>query len=132
MTDSVGQNVRLGVVLLGLNILVSVAAHLILKAGMDQIDVNQPTLSMEYALLFLSPLIVGGLALYGSGTLLWLFCLRHLDLSLAYPLGTLQYAFIFFGAWFFFDENLSLLRITGTAIIVLGVIVIAASRTEST
>ena len=98
---------------------------------MDQIDVQQPSFSLQYGLQLLSPWIVGGLFLYGSGTLLWLFCLRHLDLSLAYPLGTLQYAFIFLGAWFFFDENLSLQRMIGTAIIVLGVVIIAATRAES-
>ncbi|MEL7339624.1 MAG: multidrug resistance protein, partial [Bacteroidota bacterium] len=55
----------------------------------------------------------------------WLLCLTKLDLSFAYPAGTLQYLFIFMGAWWWFDENISLLRIAGLVVIVIGVIVLA-------
>ena len=107
------RDFRIGLVYLMIDILVSVSAQLLLKKGMLELGEFSFSEGGTYLLSMLNPMIIGGLVLYACGTVGWLLCLTKLDLSFAYPAGTLQYLFIFMGAWWWFDENISLLRIAG-------------------
>ena len=65
--------------------------------------------------------ILGGLALYGLGTVLWLAVLSRAELSQAYPFVGLSFVLTaIFGA-ILFHEPLSPSRIAGIAAIVIGV-----------
>ena len=73
------------------------------------------------------PYVLTGFALYGVASALWLRVLSELELSLAYPIVSLSYAFsLIAGKWLFHDE-LSLIRITGVALIILGAFVVSRS-----
>lgn len=113
------------------NLLVSVAAQFLLKRGMLDLGEFQLSEGVLYLLQMLNPLIIGGLGLYAAGTVLWLLCLRKLDLSFAYPAGTLQYLLIFAGAWLWFDETISVLRIAGMLVICVGVFFLALDLKKS-
>lgn len=71
--------------------------------------------------LFLSPYIVSGLFLYGLATVLWLFILTRVPLSVAYPIQSLAYIFAVFGAYFVFNEPLTTPKIIGVLLIMAGV-----------
>lgn len=71
--------------------------------------------------LMLSPYIVTGLTMYGFATVLWLFILTRVPLSVAYPIQSLAYVFAVFGAYFIFNEPLSLMKILGVLMIMIGV-----------
>ncbi len=116
----------LGVTFLVLNILISVASQFVLKAAMSQmgpLDAAPDTVS--YILGLINVKIIGGLFLYGLGTIIWLLCLSKLDLSFAYPAATLQYVLIFIGAYFLFHEQINVTRIIGLIVVCFGVVVMS-------
>ncbi|PSR13194.1 MAG: 4-amino-4-deoxy-L-arabinose transferase [Bacteroidetes bacterium] len=120
-------DITLGLLYLGVDILVSVAAQLVLKNAMLRLgafDAGAGWLNYV-ATMALDVEVIGGLSLYGSGMILWILCLSKLDLSLAYPIGTLQYILIFVGAWWLFDEQISPLRLTGMLVICLGAFIMS-------
>jgi len=72
-----------------------------------------------------SPLVLLGLALYGVGTLLWLFALRQLDLSLAYPFVAMSFVMVAGSGMLFLGEPVQPTRLIGLGLIVLGLLVMA-------
>ena len=75
----------------------------------------------------LSPWVLGGLAMYGLGTVLWLGVLSRAELSQAYPFVGLSFVLTaIFGAVLFHDA-FSPSRIAGIAAIVVGVWLVGRS-----
>lgn len=108
-------------VLLVLNILFLVAGQIVWKMGLN----GQGGLQLNNILtVMLSPLILLGIALYGIATILWLFVLSRLPLSVAYPMQSLAYVLGLIVAWWIFGEAIPLNRWIGAGIIVAGVMVI--------
>lgn len=68
-----------------------------------------------------------GLFLYGVSTVLWILALRKVDLSYAYPMVSLGYAFVFVASYFFFHEPISWLRLGGLILILAGIVMVAKS-----
>jgi drug/metabolite transporter (DMT)-like permease len=74
-----------------------------------------------------NPFVIGGLCVYGLSTLFWLTALSRVPLSYAYPFISLNLLVIMLVSWGLFGEQLSWLRIVGTLIIGIGVILLARS-----
>jgi multidrug transporter EmrE-like cation transporter len=72
-----------------------------------------------------SPGILGGLALYGIGTLLWLNALAKIELSQAYPFVGLGFVLTAFLGYVIFNDALSPIRLTGTAVVIAGIVLVA-------
>ena len=70
-----------------------------------------------------SPALLAGLLLYAATTVLWVFILRSVPLTLAYSVYALAFVFVPLLAYFVFDEPLTLNTLLGAALIVAGVIV---------
>jgi drug/metabolite transporter (DMT)-like permease len=63
-------------------------------------------------------------ALYAGATLLWIYLLRFVELSRAYPVMAVSFVIVpFLSAWFFGDR-LSEIYFVGVLLITIGVIVI--------
>ncbi|MFK7925763.1 MAG: multidrug resistance protein [Bacteroidia bacterium] len=131
LTLDKSQDFKIGIAALLIDIIISVAAQLLLKRGMMELGEFELSGGLTYLISMLNLKIIGGLILYAFGTVGWLFCLTKLDLSFAYPAGTLQYLFIFMGAWFWFGESISPLRIAGLLVICIGVVVLALDLKKS-
>ena len=106
----------------------SAVAQVLFKYGMSSAAVREagstPDLIRSVAL---SPGILGGLGLYGLGTVLWLGVLSRAELSQAYPFVGLSFVLTaIFGAVLFHDV-LSPSRIAGIAAIVAGVWLVGRS-----
>lgn len=113
--------------------LVAVAAILMsfgslgLRASIDAIggfgsDVS--TIYKDIFALILNPIFLLGLALYGSGTLIWMRVLATEPLSIGYPiLMSIAFISITLGAALFFREAISPLRLIGMVVIVVGVVI---------
>ena len=69
--------------------------------------------------------VVSGLFIYVLGTLFWLVALSRVELSFAYPFASLSYLVMLAASWGLFHENISLLRLIGTLVIVFGVLIIS-------
>lgn len=115
-----------GIFYLILDILISVVAQLVLKHAMHNLgSIPEEAPLTDYLLNMISFPVIAGLALYGLGIVFWILCLTKLDLSFAYPAGTMQYFLIFIGAWILFDEQINFLRIAGALVIIAGVVVMS-------
>jgi drug/metabolite transporter (DMT)-like permease len=72
---------------------------------------------------FLSPTMILALMLYGLTTILWVFVLRSVPLSAAYPIYALVFVLVPVAAHFLLGEALSWNTVIGGAIIMLGVVI---------
>ena len=75
----------------------------------------------------LSPGVLGGLAMYGLGTVLWLAVLARTELSLAYPFVGLSFVLTAIFGVILFQEAMTMSRLAGIASIVLGVYLVGRS-----
>ncbi len=63
--------------------------------------------------------------LFGTGSVLWLYIVKHYPLSVAYPMISLSYVFGMLAAITFFHEEVSTLKWIGVGFIMLGCCLIA-------
>jgi len=66
-----------------------------------------------------------GLACYGVSLLMWFYVLSHMELSRAFPLVSIAYVITLLMGYFFLNEPLSVYKIVGIALIIVGVIFVA-------
>lgn len=81
-----------------------------------------PTASL--AGLVRQPAFFAALLLYGASTLLWVWILTRVPLSLAYPVVALGMILVPLIGWYFFGERLSAAYWIGAILIVAGMLVI--------
>ena len=74
-----------------------------------------------------NPFVILGLAVYVGSTVFWLVVLSRVDLSYAYPFASLSYVVMLTFSWLIFKENITSLRLLGSLVIMLGVLLISRS-----
>lgn len=62
------------------------------------------------------------------GLIAWLFALAEGDLSLVFPLGSIQYILILFLAHFMLGEKIDKMKLIGTLLVVAGIVLIAITH----
>lgn len=87
---------------------------------------NQAALPGVLAMLLL-PGVIAGLLTYGVSTVLWLFALKRLELSLAYPFVAVGIVLTTLAGAMLFNETVSPIRILGVGLICLGVTLVGQS-----
>lgn len=77
--------------------------------------------------LSIKTLVVGGIALgiYGFATLVWIYLLRSVALSKAYPFMALSFVLVPIAAYYFYGETVAPAYYIGLFFIMSGIIVIA-------
>ncbi|ATA61465.1 EamA family transporter [Geobacillus stearothermophilus] len=110
---------------IGLNTVLLVTGQFLWKYGMMHRSFEPDVLSIIK--LLLSPWILLGLIIYGAATVVWLFILSRVPLSIAYPLQSTAYVLAVVGAYVLFGEPLSWVKIAGVILIMLGVSLIGVS-----
>lgn len=113
-----------------ISVLGGALGQILLKKGMS--SMGPLTLSVDQALTILwkmvtNPYVILGLGVYLLGTVFWLTALSRVDLSYAYPFASISYVIMLLASWQLFDENISLLRLVGSVVIIFGVILISRS-----
>ena len=111
--------------------LMSTTGQLSLKYGMNQIGAFAFSPDAILAIIphvALNPFILLGFAGFMGGSVVWLAVLSRVPLSLAYPVLALNYLIIVVEAWLILKEDVSLGRVLGVAVIVIGVIVVGLSE----
>ena len=61
------------------------------------------------------------------GLVIWLFALARADLSLVFPIGSIQYVLILFAANIFLGEKIDRMKLAGTLLVISGIILITLS-----
>ena len=117
-----------GLILTG--VLLNAVAQLALKASVRDIGEIGLALSGSGGValrLLAEPWLWVGLFCYGISVVIWILALSRVDVSIAYPMLSIGYVVNAIAAWAWFGEALTLMRLGGIGIIVLGVFVLARS-----
>lgn len=105
-----------------------IVGQVMLKQGMTVMGPLSVSLSSVPQIVWkmvTSPMVIGGLAVYGFGTFFWLVTLSRLELSFVYPFISLNQVIVFFIAWFVLREEVSPMRAFGVVVICAGMLLIA-------
>jgi multidrug transporter EmrE-like cation transporter len=114
-----------GFVLLLLTALLMAVANLLIKNGIVQAGGFSLSLLALFRLLR-QPALVVGMLLTGIAALLWFRILASQKLSTCYPLFvSLNYSFITLGAFYFLHEKLSIQKLVGLVVIIIGITSVA-------
>ncbi|MDR5756943.1 EamA family transporter [Caballeronia sp. LZ035] len=103
-------------------------AQLLLKAGVNAVGHFDftPANIVPVGLKIATQLpIIGGLSCYVLSVVVWIVGLSRVDVSIAYPMLSLGYVVNAFAAWYLFGEVMSMQRLIGIGIILVGVVVLA-------
>lgn len=117
--------------LLLIAICLTVTGEVLLKLGMNAVraDVGAFTASLPVLLrTFTDWRVVLGFALIFGGALFWLGVISRADFSFAYPLLALSYVVALIPARFIIGEQVTLNRVLGALVVVVGAIIIGWER----
>ncbi|WP_118178917.1 SMR family transporter [Paraburkholderia phosphatilytica] len=113
-----------------LGVALNACAQLLLKAGVNAVGHFEFTraniLPIGFKIAMQLP-IMGGLACYVVSVGVWIVGLSRVDVSIAYPMLSLGYVVNAIAAWYLFGEVLSVQRLIGIGIILVGVFILARS-----
>lgn len=102
-------------------------SNLLIKTGAVKIG-NFPTVWGQFPRylweLITNWFLVGGLALFGAGFVLWVFILNKVQLSTAAPIMSFSYIFVTIFSYFLFKEPITGIKILGVMSILTGVVLI--------
>ncbi len=76
--------------------------------------------------LLVDPYLIAAFAIYGVGTIVWIYVLKSVPLSVAYPFMALTFCAVPLLAWYLLGETLSLRYAVGALLIVAGLLVVNA------
>ncbi|CUH65517.1 Undecaprenyl phosphate-aminoarabinose flippase subunit ArnF [Thalassovita gelatinovora] len=108
------------------SVILSAMAQTSFKHGVSRVVFSETAgLVMKVMGMLFSPFVLLGLALYGVSVVLWLFALRQLDLSLAYPFVSISFVLVVMSGILVLGEPANPTRLTGIGLIVLGLLVMA-------
>jgi len=116
--------------LLMTGVLLNAGAQLLLKAGTNSVGVfafSRDNIVPIGWKLATEPHIIGGLGCYVISVVVWIMALSRVEVSVAYPLLSVGYVVNAIAAWYLFGEAVTPMRLTGIAIIIVGVWLVARS-----
>lgn len=109
----------------------NVTANILLKTGVGKIggiSGDKTKLLIELTKAAINPFILCGITLYGLSFIIWLRVLTFNDLSKAYPIfATIVFLLTTIGSMIFLKENITVLRVIGMAIMLVGIFVVSRS-----
>ena len=114
--------------LIFLSTVFTVAGQLFLRKGM--LDVGEVSFSLQSLWKTLGETasngyVISGFILFALGAIFWLVVLSKVEVSYAYPIGSLGYILLLFASWLFLGETIPLSRWIGVLLICLGIFFIA-------
>lgn len=111
-------------------VLLNAAAQLLLKAGTNAVGAfafSRDNILPVGWQIATQPPVIAGLACYAVSVVVWIMALSRVEVSVAYPMLSIGYVVNAFAAWYLFGEQISLTKLAGIGIIVLGVYVVSRS-----
>ena len=111
-------------------VLLNATAQLLIKSGAETIGAfaftagNLWRAGLHFALQWQ---ILLGLACYAISVVVWILALTRVQVSVAYPMLSLGYVVTALAAWWLFGEALTVQKLLGIAVIIVGVVIMARS-----
>ncbi|NLK20511.1 MAG: EamA family transporter [Epulopiscium sp.] len=109
------------------SVILGAIGQVILKVGANKLgefSLSLNTLYKDLISIIKTPEIVLGVVFFFMSFLLWIKVLTKNELSYSYPMVSLNYIIIMIISFFIFHEEISIKKIIGTILIVLGVWVV--------
>lgn len=109
-------------------VLLNAGAQLLIKAGTNALgdSIVSPEGAVQTVLrVVFQPFILGGLICYVVSVGLWIVVLSQAPVSVAYPMLSIGYVVNAFLAYFLFGEALTVMKLVGIGVIVVGVFILA-------
>ena len=119
---------NVAIVYILISVLGGAVGQILLKRGMGTlgpITLNFDQIGSVLWRIITNPYVVIGLGIYVLGTVFWLAALSRVDLSFAYPFASLSYVIMLIASWGLFREEITLMRLIGTIVIGVGVLIIS-------
>ncbi len=117
--------------LLLISVTFNVTANILLKTAVTKtggISAEVTNIFTNIIKVAMSPYLIIGLTLYGLSFLIWLRVLTFNDLSRSYPIfATVVFLFTTLGSIKFLNEDISIMRVSGMIIMLVGIYVVARS-----
>lgn len=116
-----------------ISVALAAGGHLIIKGGLNAIpSMAQASLGARLTMYVFDPMVILGLLIYATGTLLWIVAVAKRDISYLYPITAINYVLVTLAGRWLFGESVSTGRWIGVLVVMLGVIVLQTSRTDRT
>ena len=77
--------------------------------------------------MLMMPAVWAGFAFIGIGVVIWLTALAQTDLSIAFPIDSMQYIITLVFARIFLGEKIDKMKFWGTLLVIAGIILVAMS-----
>ena len=110
---------------LALSVACVLASELLLKRGASQTANLSSSWSWTGIASLASPLVWVAIIFVIISFLSWLYVLKYIPLSVAFPLSRVVDALVPLGCWIFLGETISSLRWCGIALVVIGLAIVA-------
>ena len=78
--------------------------------------------------LLLSPYMLSGVVIYMCATVFWMYLLGEYEYSFIYPMSSMTFVMSLFFASYVFDEEITLYKIIGVLVIMLGVFIVTKGK----
>jgi len=105
--------------------IVVTASELFLKRGATETASPGQTWGWTGVSGLESPWVWGGIAFVIVSFLSWLYVLKHIPLTIAFPLSNVVHVLVPLCSWIFLGEAISRLRWCGIALVLAGLVVVA-------
>ena len=111
-------------------VIFTAAAQLLIKKGV--LVIGSETFNLKFFItnidkIIFNPFIVLGLICMTLSMMSHIISLSKFELSYAFPFISITYVIVFIGSFYLFNENLSILRVFGLILIILGTMFVAKS-----
>ena len=118
---------------IALNCILMTASDLFLKVGaLKTAQTSAPGWLVWTGIMTLgSGWVIGGIAVNILGFTNWLYILRWVPLSIAYPITSVAIVLVALGAWLFLGEQIGPLRWMGIGLITAGILVCARPAADA-
>jgi len=105
------------------SVLFAAGGHLLIKSGLNALKASGlPSGVVPRVLSYLlQPAVMGGLAIYGIGTMLWILAVSKREISYLFPLSALNYVVVALGGKWLFGESIPGARWLGILVVFAGV-----------
>jgi len=110
------------------SILMSSTAHVLLKKGamsVAAIGLSGQQLLTNVWITATNPWVLAGMSLHVAALVVWMWALSRVDVMFAYPFLAVGYVIVSLLAWQWLGEEVTLTRMLGMVIIVIGIIVLS-------
>ena len=118
----------------GASSLFVVSGHLLIKLGLSHVSVfaSPRPIWLRIVDCLIQPEVASGLLVYCLGSLCWMMAVAQQEISFLYPLSSINYVLVVFASSTIFGETISLNRMAGVVLIVLGMVLMnRAPRAET-